>query len=63
MKRRAFFKAGLSLGAISLLEPLKGANLLSSSFEGVTSGPIVLSTWMTRIDKYMLTKNNALSSK
>jgi hypothetical protein len=24
---------------------------------------IVLSTWMTRIDKYMLTKNNALSSK
>jgi N4-(beta-N-acetylglucosaminyl)-L-asparaginase len=46
MKRRAFFKAGLSLGAISLLEPLKGANLLSSSFEGVTSGPIVLSTWI-----------------
>lgn len=46
MKRRAFFKAGLSLGAISLLEPIKGANILASSFEGVTYGPIVLSTWI-----------------
>jgi len=46
MKRRSFFKAGLSLGAISLLEPIKGADLLANSFEGVTTGPIVLSTWV-----------------
>ena len=46
MKRRSFFKAGLSLGAISLLEPIKGADLLANSFEGTTTGPIVLSTWV-----------------
>jgi isoaspartyl peptidase/L-asparaginase-like protein (Ntn-hydrolase superfamily) len=46
MKRRSFFKAGLSLGAISLLEPIKGADLLAISFEGTTTGPIVLSTWV-----------------
>ena len=46
MKRRSFFKTGLSLGAISLLQPVKGATLLSASFEGVTTGPIVLSTWV-----------------
>ena len=46
MKRRSFFKAGLSLGAISLLEPIKGADLFANSFEGTTTGPIVLSTWV-----------------
>lgn len=46
MKRRTFFKTGLSLGVVSLLQPVKGATLLSSSFEGVTTGPIVLSTWV-----------------
>jgi len=46
MKRRSFFKAGLSLGAISLIEPIKGADLFANSFEGTTTGPIVLSTWV-----------------
>ena len=46
MKRRTFFRAGLSLGALSLLEPVKGADLLSSSFETTVSGPIILSTWI-----------------
>ncbi len=46
MKRRSFFKTGLSLGAISLIEPIKGADLLANSFEGTTTGPIVLSTWV-----------------
>jgi N4-(beta-N-acetylglucosaminyl)-L-asparaginase len=50
MKRRSFFKAGLSLGAISLLEPIKGADLLANSFEGTTTGPIVLSTWVHGLD-------------
>jgi isoaspartyl peptidase/L-asparaginase-like protein (Ntn-hydrolase superfamily) len=50
MKRRSFFKAGLSLGAISLLEPIKGADLLAISFEGTTTGPIVLSTWVHGLD-------------
>jgi isoaspartyl peptidase/L-asparaginase-like protein (Ntn-hydrolase superfamily) len=46
MKRRSFFKAGLSLGAISLIEPIKGADLFANSFEGTTTGPVVLSTWV-----------------
>lgn len=46
MKRRSFFKTGLSLGAISLIEPIKGADLFANSFEGTTTGPIVLSTWV-----------------
>jgi isoaspartyl peptidase/L-asparaginase-like protein (Ntn-hydrolase superfamily) len=46
MKRRSFFKTGLSLGAFSLIEPIKGADLLANSFEGTTTGPIVLSTWV-----------------
>jgi len=46
MKRRSFFKAGLSIGAIALIEPVKGAQVLSSSFEGIATGPIVLSTWV-----------------
>ena len=50
MKRRSFFKAGLSLGAISLLEPIKGADLFANSFEGTTTGPIVLSTWVHGLD-------------
>ena len=44
MKRRSFFKAGLSIGAIALIEPIKGAQALASSFEGFATGPIVLST-------------------
>ena len=50
MKRRSFFKAGLSLGAISLIEPIKGADLFANSFEGTTTGPIVLSTWVHGLD-------------
>ncbi len=46
MKRRSFFKAGLSIGAIALIEPVKGAQVLASSFEGLAIGPIVLSTWV-----------------
>lgn len=46
MKRRSFFKAGLSIGAIALIEPVKGAQVLASSFEGLAAGPIVLSTWV-----------------
>ena len=46
MKRRSFFKAGLSIGAIALIEPVKGAQVLASSFEGKATGPIVLSTWI-----------------
>jgi N4-(beta-N-acetylglucosaminyl)-L-asparaginase len=46
MKRRSFFKAGLSIGAIALIEPVKGAQALASSFEGLATGPIVLSTWV-----------------
>ena len=46
MKRRSFFKTGLGLGAIAMLQPLKGATVLASSFEGVAAGPIVLSTWI-----------------
>ncbi len=46
MKRRSFFKAGLSIGAIALIEPVKGAQALASSFEGFATGPIVLSTWV-----------------
>jgi N4-(beta-N-acetylglucosaminyl)-L-asparaginase len=46
MKRRSFFKAGLSIGAIALIEPVKGAQVLASSFEGCATGPIVLSTWV-----------------
>jgi len=46
MKRRSFFKAGLGLGAIAILQPVKGATVLASSFEGVAAGPIVLSTWI-----------------
>ena len=46
MKRRSFFKTGLSLGAISLIEPIKGADLFANSYEGTTTGPIVLSTWV-----------------
>ncbi len=46
MKRRSFFKAGLSIGAIALIEPVKGAQVLASSFEGLATGPIVLSTWV-----------------
>jgi isoaspartyl peptidase/L-asparaginase-like protein (Ntn-hydrolase superfamily) len=46
MKRRSFFKAGLSIGAIALIEPVKGAQVLASSFEGLANGPIVLSTWV-----------------
>ena len=46
MKRRSFFKAGLSIGAIALIEPVKGAQALASSFEGIATGPIVLLTWV-----------------
>ena len=46
MKRRSFFKAGISIGAIALIEPVKGAQVLASSFEGTTTGPIILSTWV-----------------
>ena len=34
------------MGAISLIEPIKGADLFANSFEGTTTGPIVLSTWV-----------------
>ena len=44
MKRRSFFKTGLSIGAIALIEPVKSAQVLASSFEGKTTGPIILST-------------------
>ena len=50
MKRRSFFKAGLSIGAIALIEPVKGAQALASSFEGLATGPIVLSTWVHGIE-------------
>ncbi|MCX6191853.1 MAG: N(4)-(beta-N-acetylglucosaminyl)-L-asparaginase [Flavobacteriia bacterium] len=46
MKRRSFFKAGLSIGAIALIEPVKGFQVLASSYEGMATGPIVLSTWI-----------------
>jgi isoaspartyl peptidase/L-asparaginase-like protein (Ntn-hydrolase superfamily) len=46
MKRRSFFKTGLSIGAIALIEPVKSAQVLASSFEGTTTGPIILSTWV-----------------
>lgn len=46
MKRRSFLKTGLSIGALAALQPAKGANLLVSSFEGIATGPIVLSTWI-----------------
>lgn len=46
MKRRSFFKTSFGIGAVALLEPVKGATLLSSSFEGTSTGPIVVSTWI-----------------
>lgn len=46
MKRRSFFKTSFGIGAVALLEPVKGATLLSSSFEGTYTGPIVVSTWI-----------------
>lgn len=45
MKRRSFFKLGAVAGALSVFKPVKASGILSSSFEGNTAGPIVLSTW------------------
>lgn len=44
-KRRTFLKLGLTSAAVGLIEPLKARQLISSSFEGDNTGPIVLSTW------------------
>jgi len=46
MKRRSFVKLGLATGALSMVNPLKGTELLEHSFESKASGPIVLSTWI-----------------
>jgi isoaspartyl peptidase/L-asparaginase-like protein (Ntn-hydrolase superfamily) len=45
MKRRSFFKLGAVAGALSVFKPVKASGILSSSFEGNSDGPIVLSTW------------------
>jgi N4-(beta-N-acetylglucosaminyl)-L-asparaginase len=46
MKRRSFFKLGAVAGAVSVLKPINGAQILGSSFEAKSEGPIVLSTWI-----------------
>jgi isoaspartyl peptidase/L-asparaginase-like protein (Ntn-hydrolase superfamily) len=46
MKRRSFIKLGLATGALSMVNPLKGTELLENTYESQANGPIVLSTWI-----------------
>jgi N4-(beta-N-acetylglucosaminyl)-L-asparaginase len=46
MKRRSFIKLGLATGALSMVNPLKGTELLENTYESQVNGPIVLSTWI-----------------
>jgi len=46
MKRRSFIKLGLATGALSMVNPLKGTELLEHSYSSHANGPIVLSTWI-----------------
>jgi isoaspartyl peptidase/L-asparaginase-like protein (Ntn-hydrolase superfamily) len=45
MQRRNFLKLGAATGLLSLVEPVKAANVMATSSNGKISGPIVLSTW------------------
>lgn len=45
VKRRTFFKWGLTGAALSILKPTKATELVTSSFETKVNGPIVISTW------------------
>jgi isoaspartyl peptidase/L-asparaginase-like protein (Ntn-hydrolase superfamily) len=45
MQRRNFLKLGAATGLLSLVEPVKAANVMATSSSGKISGPIVLSTW------------------
>ena len=44
-KRRRFLKLGLTGFALGLIKPFKAGEMITTSFEGKVSGPIVLSTW------------------
>lgn len=45
MKRRSFFKLGLTAGVISAVKPVSAARIFSSASEGTYDGPIIMSTW------------------
>ncbi len=44
-KRRSFIKLGVTGAVLSLARPFKAGEILTSGFEGKTSGPVVISTW------------------
>lgn len=45
MKRRSFFKLGLTAGVLSAIKPASAAQLFASEAEGTYDGPIIMSTW------------------
>ncbi len=45
MKRRSFFKLGLTAGVLSAVKPVSAARIFSSASEGTYDGPIIMSTW------------------
>lgn len=45
LKRRTFFKWGLTGAALSLLKPSQATELVTSTFETKINGPLVISTW------------------
>ncbi len=46
LKRRTFFKWGLTGAALSLIKPSQAAQMVTSTFETKINGPIVISTWV-----------------
>lgn len=45
LKRRTFFKWGLTGAALSFLKPSQATELVTSTFETKINGPLVISTW------------------
>lgn len=45
MKRRTFFKWGITGAALSVIRPSQATELVTSTFEAKVNGPIVISTW------------------
>jgi len=45
MKRRSFFKLGLTAGVLSAVKPVSAARIFSSASVETYDGPIIMSTW------------------